>query len=90
MAENDNLRYTKLALNNGSGAIPAQDPASIDQAIEAGVERFGKIAVLINNAGFGLFGLFEATPREKIREQFDVNVFGVMAFMKSQFLPKAD
>jgi short-subunit dehydrogenase len=38
--------------------------------------RFGKIDALINNAGFGLFGLFEATPREKIEEQFDVNVFG--------------
>ena len=41
-------------------------------------QRFGRIDALINNAGFGLFGLFEATPKEKIREQFDVNVFGVM------------
>jgi NAD(P)-dependent dehydrogenase (short-subunit alcohol dehydrogenase family) len=41
--------------------------------------RFGKIDALINNAGFGLFGLFEGTPREKIEEQFDVNVFGVVA-----------
>ncbi|HVG21977.1 MAG TPA: SDR family NAD(P)-dependent oxidoreductase [Blastocatellia bacterium] len=47
-------------------------------SIEAGIARFGKIDALVNNAGFGLFGLFEATPPEKIEEQFDVNVFGVM------------
>jgi short-subunit dehydrogenase len=33
---------------------------------------------LINNAGYGQYGLFEAIPREKVQEQFDVNVFGVM------------
>lgn len=58
--------------------LNVQDRASIGQAIEAGVARFGRIDTLINNAGFGLFGLFEATSREKIQEQFDVNVFGVM------------
>ena len=55
-----------------------QDRASIAEAIEAGIARFGRIDALINNAGFGLFGVFEATSREKIQEQFDVNVFGVM------------
>jgi short-subunit dehydrogenase len=34
--------------------------------------------VLVNNAGFSLFGVFEGIAREKIQEQFDVNVFGVM------------
>jgi NAD(P)-dependent dehydrogenase (short-subunit alcohol dehydrogenase family) len=58
--------------------LDVQDRASINQAIEAGIARFGKIDVLVNNAGFGLFGVFETTPREKIQEQFDVNVFGVM------------
>ncbi|MHC8358352.1 SDR family oxidoreductase [Pseudomonas sp. LB3P81] len=58
--------------------LDVQDPASIDAAIAAGIERFGQIDVLVNNAGFGLSGVFEGTSREKIREQFDVNVFGVM------------
>ena len=58
--------------------LDVQDCDSIKQAIEAGIARFGRIDALINNAGYGQYGLFEAIPREKIQEQFDVNVFGVM------------
>jgi NAD(P)-dependent dehydrogenase (short-subunit alcohol dehydrogenase family) len=58
--------------------LDVQERDSIGAAIEAGMARFGTIDALMNNAGFGLFGLFEATPREKIEEQFDVNVFGAM------------
>jgi NAD(P)-dependent dehydrogenase (short-subunit alcohol dehydrogenase family) len=58
--------------------LDVQDRASIVEAIEAGIARFGKIDALINNAGFGLYGVFEATSRGKVQEQFDVNVFGVM------------
>jgi NAD(P)-dependent dehydrogenase (short-subunit alcohol dehydrogenase family) len=58
--------------------LDVQDRDSISAAIEAGIARFGKIDVLINNAGFGLFGVFETISREKVQEQFDVNVFGVM------------
>ena len=58
--------------------LDVQDRASIAEAIEAAIAHFGQIDALINNAGFGLYSLFEATPREKVQEQFDVNVFGVM------------
>lgn len=58
--------------------LDVQDRSSIDAAIGAALARFGQIDVLVNNAGFGLFGIFESTPREKIQEQFEVNVFGVM------------
>ena len=63
--------------------LDVQVRSSIAKAIEAGIVRFGRIDALINNAGFGLFGLFEATPLKKIREQFDVNVFGVMDVTRS-------
>lgn len=59
-------------------ALDVQDTASIARGVEAGIARFGRIDALVNNAGFGLFGIFEGTPREKIAEQFAVNVFGVM------------
>jgi NAD(P)-dependent dehydrogenase (short-subunit alcohol dehydrogenase family) len=58
--------------------LDVQDRDSIGEAIEAGIARFGQIDALINNAAYGLSGLFESTPREKIQDQFDVDVFGVM------------
>lgn len=63
--------------------LDVQDQPSIEQAIRAGIARFGKIDALINNAGFSVFGLFEAISREKVREQFDVNVFGVMGVTRA-------
>jgi len=69
LATHQNILVTRLDV---------QDLASIDQAIAAGVNRFGGIDAVVNNAGFGLFGIFEGASREKIQEQFDVNVFGVM------------
>ncbi|KAF7367446.1 3-oxoacyl-(Acyl-carrier-protein) reductase [Mycena sanguinolenta] len=58
--------------------LDLQEFASIQPAIDAGIGRFGSIDVLLNNAGYGQSGLFEAIPREKIQEQFDVNLFGLM------------
>jgi NAD(P)-dependent dehydrogenase (short-subunit alcohol dehydrogenase family) len=58
--------------------LDVQDRPSIEAAIAAGIARFGRIDALINNAGYGQYGLFEAIPREKIQAQFDVNLFGVM------------
>lgn len=58
--------------------LDVQDRASIETAVAEGIARFGTIDTLINNAGFGLFGVFESMSRAKVQEQFDVNVFGVM------------
>src|SRR6266404_1853249 len=67
-------------------ASDVTEPATISKSIEAGVTRFGRVDAVINNAGFGLFGVFEATPVEKVREQFEVNVFGVMNVIR-ELLP---
>jgi NAD(P)-dependent dehydrogenase (short-subunit alcohol dehydrogenase family) len=66
----DNVLVTRLDV---------QDPASISSAIEAGIQKFGRIDVLLNNAGYGAYGVLEATPIDKIRRQFDVNVIGLLA-----------
>jgi NAD(P)-dependent dehydrogenase (short-subunit alcohol dehydrogenase family) len=58
--------------------MDVRDRDSISRTIKGGIARFGKIDGLINNAGFSLSGIFEAIPRDKIQEQFDVNVLGVM------------
>ena len=62
--------------------LDVKDTASITSSVEAGIKRFGKIDAVVNNAGFGLLGLFEAMNADQIREQFEVNVFGLMNVMR--------
>jgi NADP-dependent 3-hydroxy acid dehydrogenase YdfG len=65
----DNVLVTRLDV---------QDSASITSAVAAGIARFGQIDVLLNNAGYGSYGVLEATPMDKIKRQFDVNVIGLL------------
>lgn len=60
-------------------ALDVTDPGSIAKAITSGIARFGRIDVMVNNAGVGLFGAAEATTDEVIRQVFETNTFGVMA-----------
>jgi NAD(P)-dependent dehydrogenase (short-subunit alcohol dehydrogenase family) len=55
---------------------------TIKASVAAGIERFGVIDVLLNNAGYGSYGLLEATPEDKIRRQYDVNVIGTLMVTK--------
>lgn len=54
------------------------DDASIQQAINDTLSKFGKLDAVVNNAGYGLVGPFEASTHEQIQRQFDTNVFGLM------------
>ena len=56
-------------------ALDVTDPASIATAVRSA----GPIDVLVNNAGIGAVGAFEATPMQVTRELFETNTFGVMA-----------
>jgi len=57
------------------------------ESIQAALEASGPIDVLVNNAGIGAIGAFEATPMTTTRELFDTNTFGVMA-MTQAVLPQ--
>lgn len=59
---------------------------SIKQAIKEGIDYFGKIDLLINNAGFYTIGVLEAATEEQIRRQLDTNLFGLINTTK-EMLP---
>jgi NAD(P)-dependent dehydrogenase (short-subunit alcohol dehydrogenase family) len=52
-------------------------------SIAAAIEAAGPIDVLVNNAGIGVVGAFEATPMAMTREVFETNTFGLMAMMQA-------
>lgn len=66
--------------------LDVTDFGSISKAIAEAISTFGKIDVLVNNAGIGAVGAFEATPMATVREVFETNTFGVMA-MTHALLP---
>jgi short-subunit dehydrogenase len=51
---------------------------SIKSAIQTTLDKFGRIDAVVNNAGYGLVGAFEASSREQIVQQYMTNVFGLM------------
>lgn len=59
---------------------------SIQKAIAGAFECFGGIDVIVNNAGYGGVGIFEAAQKEQIQRQFDTNIFGVMNVIR-EILP---
>lgn len=67
--------------------LDVTDINAIEQAVASAIARFGKIDLLINNAGYGQNGIFELTPREQVKEQMDVNVFGTLSYHIIFFLP---
>ncbi len=50
----------------------------VKNAVSEAVKEFGRIDVLVNNAGYALAGAIEETSNEQIRQQFDTNLFGVL------------
>ncbi len=57
--------------------LDVTDPAQVDAAVKAALARFGRIDVLVNNAGIGYFGAVEESEEAEVRRMFEVNVFGL-------------
>ncbi|MDE1897340.1 MAG: SDR family NAD(P)-dependent oxidoreductase, partial [Rhodospirillales bacterium] len=64
-------------------ALDVTDQAQIDAAVKAAREKFGRIDVLVNNAGYGYQSSVEEGEEAEIRAQFDTNVFGLFALTRA-------
>jgi NAD(P)-dependent dehydrogenase (short-subunit alcohol dehydrogenase family) len=74
----------------GAAFLPLQadlvDEASVAQAVQATLTTFGRLDVVVNNAGYGLGGSVEELTDTEAREAFEVNVFGALNVVR-QALP---
>ncbi|MFJ8792143.1 oxidoreductase [Streptomyces sp. NPDC102462] len=59
------------------------EPAQLTAAVEAGLAKFGRIDIVVNNAGYGLVGAVEEVSDKAARDLFDVNVFGVLNTLRA-------
>lgn len=70
----DNVLVTKLDV---------LDLDSIRDAVHSGIQEFGSIDVLVNNAGYGAYGPLESFSRDRILRQFNTNVIGLLDVTKA-------
>src|SRR5207248_11475207 len=63
--------------------LDVTDEASVHGAVQAVLERVGRIDVLVNNAGFGVAGAAEESSIEQARALFETNLFGVMRMTRA-------
>ncbi|MDQ4073245.1 MAG: SDR family oxidoreductase [Thermoproteota archaeon] len=59
------------------------DDYSVKNAVDKIMDEHGRIDVMVNNAGYGLFGALEDLEMEEIKKQFETNVFGIIRVTKN-------
>ena len=56
---------------------------AVEEAVQAGVDRFGGVDVVVNNAGYGFLGAVEEVTDAEVRQMFEVQVFGVWNVLRA-------
>ncbi|MER5410858.1 oxidoreductase [Streptomyces sp. NPDC002769] len=64
-------------------SLDVTDASSIQAAVDAAVEQFGRIDVLVNNAGTGLLAAIEESDDAAVRRIYETNVFGLLAVQRA-------
>ncbi len=64
-------------------ALDVTQPEAAKAAVALAIEVFGGLDVLVNNAGYGLFGAIEEGTPDDYRPMFDVNVFGLIGVTRA-------
>src|SRR3954453_12820059 len=64
-------------------ALDVTDQAAIDAAVKRADEHFGRLDVVVNNAGYGLFGTIEEVSERQARDQIETNLFGALWVTKA-------
>ncbi len=77
----------KLAAEHEGRVLPLRmdvtDEAQVKQCAEQAVAHFGRIDVLINNAGYGIVGAVEETPESELRALMETNFFGAVSVTRA-------
>ncbi|WP_299532523.1 oxidoreductase [Ulvibacterium sp.] len=63
--------------------LDVTDYKQVKSGIETAIQHFGRIDVLVNNAGYGSLGSLEEVSEGEVRRQFDINVFGPISMIKN-------
>jgi NAD(P)-dependent dehydrogenase (short-subunit alcohol dehydrogenase family) len=83
----DKARLADLVSQDDARALAVDldvtDRAAIEAAVQGAQARFGRIDVLVNNAGYGYQATVEEGEEDEIRAQFDANVFGLFAMTRA-------
>ncbi|MCP3968126.1 MAG: SDR family oxidoreductase [Lentisphaerae bacterium] len=58
--------------------LDVTDKSTIRTAVSEGIQQFGRIDVLVNNAGYGAFGFLEEASESEVEKEFDTNLVGVV------------
>lgn len=82
-----NVEATQKVLGHSPNVLcvrlDLQNEQSIQHAVKEAIDKFGRIDVLVNNAGYGLLGYFEEFSADLIRQQMETNVFGLMSLTRA-------